>query len=155
MRVSPGEPGEEIGLYYRRYGASVTLQRHYLNFYPHQVKKNEGQEMDLSITFHEKATGKIPILVLKSFSVSTTHRNLTSLYQKFNFIAISRWFERQKAEGPPTLKLRRVNSKIKALVSCLHYSLTLTFQFFPESVLNKTVSVSIRKNSAKSRAHRE
>jgi hypothetical protein len=72
MRVSPEVLGEEIGLCYRRYGASVTLQRPYLNFYPHQVKKNEGQEMALSITFHEKATGKIPILILKSFSVPIT-----------------------------------------------------------------------------------
>jgi hypothetical protein len=31
--------------------------------------------------------------------VSVTPRKLTYLYQKFNFIAISRWLERQKAEG--------------------------------------------------------
>jgi hypothetical protein len=43
---------------------------------------------------------------------------LTYLYQKFNFIAIFRGFEKQKAEGsnqsavsPPMLKARRASSK--------------------------------------------
>jgi hypothetical protein len=37
------------------------------------------------------------------------------LYQKFDFIAISRWFHPVgESEGPPTLKLRRVNSRRKA-----------------------------------------
>jgi len=59
-----------------------------------------------------RRNARVTVFEIRIVVENTNHpQKLTYLYQKLKIIAISRWLERQKAEGPPALRLRRASSE--------------------------------------------